>query len=91
MDCGGFISLTAPLSFAGPDAVALVRATVLRSSLGLLQNGIQPTRGFTMTKALAMVTHYTGVAYKRTEVEKAKADLTVWIETMRSALPVVQR
>jgi hypothetical protein len=74
--------------FAGNDAVHLYRAAVVRSSLGLLQKGIQPTRGMTMTKVLKLVTYYTGKTYKRTESNKAIDDLTVWIETMKSAIPV---
>jgi hypothetical protein len=78
-------------SFVGPDATELFRAATLRSALGLLSHGIAPTRGLTMTKALAMVERYTGQKYKRTESERAKSDLTVWIETMKSAIPVVTR
>jgi hypothetical protein len=32
----------------------------------------------------------TGKRYKRTELAKAEADLTVWIEAMKLALPVVR-
>jgi hypothetical protein len=74
--------------FAGPDAVNFFRAATLRSALGLLKVGITPTRGLTMTKALKMVTPYTGQKYKRTEVDRASADLKVWIDTMKLALPV---
>lgn len=74
--------------FAGHDAVHLYRAAVLRSSLKLLQAGIRPTRGVTMTKALQMVAEYTGKTYKRTQSNNAIADLTIWIETMKSAIPV---
>lgn len=77
--------------FAGPDAVELFRAATLKAALRLLKVGIKPTRGLTLTKALAMVTPYTGQTYKRGEVAKAIADLTVWIETMKSAIPVVQK
>lgn len=73
--------------FSGPDAVEVYRAAVLSSALGLLRAGITPTRGLTATKALAMCHRYTGRRYKRTEVEQARADLRVWIETMKSALP----
>jgi hypothetical protein len=74
--------------FAGRDATHLYRAAVIKSSLGLLQKGIQPTRGMTMTKVLKLVTEYTGKTYKRTESNKAINDLIVWIETMKSAIPV---
>lgn len=75
-------------SFIGPDAVELYRAAVLKSALGLLAIGITPTRGLTKTKALAMCKRYTGQTYKRTEIERARKDLSVWIETMKSAIPV---
>lgn len=74
--------------FAGPDATELFACAVLRSALGLLEVGIKPTRGYTMKKALMACKRYTGKDYKRTQVAQAKADLTVWIETMKSALPV---
>jgi hypothetical protein len=75
--------------FAGPDAVELMAAAVLRSGLGLMAKGIRPTRGVTMTGLLSMVTKYTGKKYKRTQHEQARADLQVWIETMKAALPVI--
>jgi hypothetical protein len=43
-----------------------------------------------MTGTLKLVKRYTGKTYKRTEVERAIADLTIWIETMKSAIPVVE-
>jgi hypothetical protein len=76
------------ISFNGRDAVELYRAVVLNSALGLLKAGVTPTRGLTKRRALAMVTRYTGQEYKRTEIERAQADLLVWIETMKSALPI---
>ncbi len=80
----------AATSFVGPDATELFRAVVLKSGIGLLQKGIQPTRGLTLTKALAMVERYTGKKYKRTQSDQAIADLVVWIETMKSAIPVIR-
>lgn len=74
--------------FVGKDAVMLYQAAVLMSSLKLLSKGIQPTRGFTMKRALAMAKQFTGQTYKRTEWERAQRDLKVWCETMKSALPV---
>lgn len=74
-------------TFAGEEAVEVYRATVLWSSLGLLSKGITPTRGLTVKKALALCTQYTGQSYKRTEIDKARNDLKVWIETMKSTIP----
>ena len=78
-------------TFAGPDAQHYFRAATLRAGLGLLKVGIQPTRGLTTTKALKIVTEYTGKKYKRTEIDRATADLTIWIDAMRAALPIEWR
>lgn len=75
------------VSLVGPDAVALFRVAALTSALGLLSKGITPTRGLTVKRALGMATEYTGQTYKRNEIERARADLKVWIETMKSAIP----
>jgi len=73
--------------FAGPDAVALFRATTIKAAIGLLAKGITPTRGMTMTKALALASGITGKKYKRTEHAKAIADVQIWCNEMAAALP----
>lgn len=80
---------TSGTMFAGHDAVEVFRAATLASALGLLKAGITPMRGLTRTRALAMAGRYTGQTYKRgdAEIERARADLKVWIETMKSAIP----
>ncbi len=80
------------VSFSGHDAVEIYRAATLASALGLLSKGICPTRGLTRRKALAMCERYTGQHYRNTvaEIERARADLRVWVQTMKSALPVTQ-
>ena len=79
--------------FTGPDSIALYRAVALRGALKLYaQTGMLVTRGMTVTKLLKQASEYTGKAYGRGNVTKAQAaaaDMTVWIETMRSAIPVV--
>lgn len=76
-------------SFVGPDAIGLYRAMVLKSSLSLwLRTKIIPARGMTITKLLAIVKDYTGKGYRPKETATAIEDLTVWIETMKSAMPV---
>jgi hypothetical protein len=77
-------------SYDGPDAVTLFRATTIRSALKLLMQGIKPTRNATFTSTLILAGNITGKKYKnkRTEVVSAIDDLTVWIETMKSALPI---
>lgn len=74
-------------AFVGPDAMRLVRATTLRSALGLLSKGIQPTRGYTMRRALDAAEDVTGKKYRRTQVELARADLKIWCDEMAAALP----
>ncbi len=75
-------------SFVGPDAVRVFQAAALVSGLRLMSKGIRPHRSWTsMKRALEQATIYTGQKYKRTEVERACADLKVWIENMKSALP----
>jgi hypothetical protein len=75
------------VTFDGPDAVEVFRVAVLMQAIGLLSKGIKPTRGLTMKKALLIAKEYTGQDYKRTEFERARADLKVWLETMKSAIP----
>jgi hypothetical protein len=75
-------------AFVGEDAVAFYQASALYSAIGLAQKGVVPVRGWTMTKALAAASHYTGKKYKRTQAEDARRDMLIWIETMKAALPV---
>ena len=74
--------------YAGKDSVELFRANLLKNSLRMASRGLKPTRGFTLKYGLELCRRYTGRGYKRTEVEQAIKDLTVWIETMKSAIPV---
>lgn len=76
--------------FAGHDAVKLFQAVALRNGLKLLKAGIKPSRGWTKAKALAACKQFTGKTYKWTQLDEAVADLNVWIETMKSAIPVVR-
>jgi hypothetical protein len=76
------------VSFSGPDAVSLFQAAALRSGLGLLAVGIKPNRNWTLSAALAKASSYTGKAYKgKKDIEKARADLKLWCDTMKAALP----
>jgi hypothetical protein len=75
-------------AYVGPDATNLVRAKLLKISLGMYAVGLIPTRGMTITKALKMATSYTGKPYKHSQWQKAQADLEVWIREMQAALPV---
>ena len=75
-------------TFSGRDAVLLFKAITLRSGLKLAQAGIKLNRWTTTSDLFKMATHYTGKPYKRGQYDQARADLTIWIDTMRSALPV---
>lgn len=78
-------------SYVGPDATHLFRAKMLRSAIKLHhKTGMIPIRGVTITKMFAIAKQYTGQNYKRGEHERAISDLTVWIETMLSALPIIK-
>ena len=77
-------------SFVGRDAIEFFKVMNLRNSISLYQKcGIIPTRGFGITKMLALASKYTGQKYKRNEYDRVIKDLTVWIEMMRSALPTI--
>lgn len=77
------------VTFAGKDAMWLYRAMVLRNGIRLyVKTGIKPTRGVGPTQMLAMAKEYTGETYKRGELPRAERDLSVWIDTMKSAMPL---
>jgi hypothetical protein len=79
------------ITFAGPDAVALYRALAIRSAIGLyLKTGMKVNRAYTPNNMARAAGEICGKTYKRGRggLEAAHADLQVWIETMKSALPV---
>jgi hypothetical protein len=81
-------------TFSGPDAVRLQQAITLRSAIKMYvasSGQIIPTRGMGITKMLALTSTITGKKYKRTQTAEAQADLHIWIETMKSALPIFQQ
>jgi hypothetical protein len=73
--------------YSGFDAVNLARAISVKSALRLAMSGLS-IRGVTKTGLLKIASEYTGKTYKRGEYEKAREDLTAWIETMSLALPI---
>lgn len=78
------------MTFDGPDAVLLFLATTLRGAIGLyLKTGMKAGRTYTVTNMLDAAGRVTGKRYKRSELAKAQADLTTWIEAMKAALPVI--
>ena len=79
--------------FVGPDAVRLQQAITLRSAIKMyvMSSGqIIPTRGMGITKMLKLAGDVTGKTYKRSQTTEAQADLHIWIETMKSALPIFE-
>ena len=90
-----FISHSAgSTTYSGPDAIRLQQAITLRSAIKMyvMSSGqIIPTHGMGITKMLALATTITGKPYKRTQTAEAQADLHIWIETMKSALPIFQQ
>src|SRR4051794_20570313 len=76
--------------FVGQDAVNLFRAISLVSALNLYAtHKILATRTVTPTRMLNLATQYTKKPYKRGQHAQAAADVQVWVDTMRAALPVV--
>jgi hypothetical protein len=80
------------ISLKGEDATRLYQVVTLRSAISLyMKSGMIPTRGFTISRMLELASKYTGKKYKRNsraEWAKAIEDLNVWIETMKTALPI---
>jgi len=79
--------------FSGPDAIRLQQAITLRSAIKMyVRSGGQiiSTRGMGITKMLKLASSITGLSYKRTQTEDAMRDLHIWIETMKSALPIFE-
>ncbi len=76
------------MSFVGPDAVALYRATVIASALRFYdRTGMKVNRAYTPSAMLRVATEITGKSYKRGQYLLAAADLDVWAATMNAALP----
>lgn len=92
MDSELHIDKTGKVSaYIGPDATQLFRAKATKMAILLHQKtGMVPTRGVTITKLYAIAGQYTGKKYKRGEHAKAISDLSIWINTMVTALPVVE-
>ena len=75
-------------AFVGPDAIALYRATAIRSGLKMYAKcGMRPNRAWTPTAMLKAAGEITGKTYKRGQYLSAAADLEIWANTMSAALP----
>lgn len=70
-------------SVSGTNAIDAYRIRTLIAALDMLiktKGRLQPTCGFNMTYGLKLATQYTGNKYKRTEGERAKAELKLILE-----------
>jgi hypothetical protein len=85
----GIILSPAGTMFSGPDATHLFRAVALRSALKLAKAGIKINRHTTATDLFKMAKEYTGKTYKRGQYDQARYDLTIWIDTMKAAIPIM--
>lgn len=76
------------VSFVGHDATQLYRAAATKAAIKMHKVcGMIPTRGVTITVLFKIASEFSGKKYKRGEHDKAIADLDVWIQTMKAALP----
>jgi len=74
---------------SGKEAVMCIQVATLIQAIKMMRTTrMIPTRGYTMKKGLTMASTFTGRTYKRTEAAQAEADLKVWLETMKSTIPV---
>jgi hypothetical protein len=78
-------------TFVGPDATMLFAAVAIKGAINLyVKTGMRANRAYTPTAMRAAASRITGKPYKRTELAKAAADLQIWCDAMKAALPVVQ-
>lgn len=93
MSNDSYIETTAgSTTFAGPDAVALYRATAIRHAIMLyLRTGIIANRAYTPTNMARIAGTITGKTYTRGKsgLVKAALDLDAWYAAMKAALPIV--
>lgn len=74
----------------GKEAVDLMRVQTIIMGIKMhVSSGgrMQITRGMSIMKLLGLAFQYSGNKYKRTECEKAIADLQVWFNNMKSTIP----
>lgn len=80
------------ICFSGPDAVACYAAAVLAASLRFYaKTGMMLSRGITSTALLQKAETITGKKYRRGDHAKAAADVSIWVQEMKAALPQVTR
>jgi len=86
-DCIKYNKAGDAVAFVGTDAVRCYQVAALIAGLGLLAKGIKPNRAWTLKAALARATAVTGKSYRRGDIDRACADLRIWVATMKAALP----
>lgn len=62
-----------------PKEISNYRAIVCKGALKLFNVGITPGRGWNKTKAMKMATEFTGVTYKRGQLDLALKDMTEYV------------
>jgi hypothetical protein len=78
-------------AFVGPDATAMFAAIALKHGLQMYAKfKMVPNRNWTPPAMLKAASGYTGKAYKRGQHALAAADVQIWIDAMRAALPIVE-
>lgn len=76
-------------TITGKDGINLYRAITLKAALNLYaKTKMLATRNATPTAMLQMATEYTGKTYKRGQHAQAAADVDVWVQTMKAAMPI---
>jgi len=76
-------------TFVGPDATKLFAAAALKSAIGLyVKTGMRANRAYSPTAMSEAAGRITGKTYKRGQLAQAAADLQVWIDAMKAALPI---
>lgn len=76
-------------SYVGPDATQLFRAGSIRMALRLWKKGIKVNRHARLGWLLKSAGGFTGKTYRNRDIDQAISDLTIWMDAMRAALPVV--
>jgi hypothetical protein len=79
-------------AFVGPDAVAVYAAATLASSMRLYaKTGMRASRFHTPSAMLKRAGEICGKTYKRNQMLLAADDVSLWVQTMKAALPAIQR
>lgn len=79
-------------TFAGPDAVALYRATAIQVALRTYaRSKMKMNRHWTPSRMLNAANEITGKTFKRGQYLEAADAVQSWCEAMKAAMPIVHR